>query len=59
MKKFVFAAALTAAATAGFAGSPADPVVDPIVIVDDTASSSGGIILPLLILIAVAAAVSD
>ncbi len=59
MKKLILAAALTVAASTAFAGSPADPIVEPIVVENDASGSSGGIILPLLILIAVAAAVSD
>jgi hypothetical protein len=59
MKKFVLAAALTAAASTAFAGQPADPTIEAPVIVEETGSSSGGIVLPLILLALVAAAVAD
>jgi hypothetical protein len=59
MKKFVLAAALTAAASTAFAGSPADPEVEPPLIETEASSSSGGIVLPLILLALVAAAVAD
>ena len=59
MKKLVLAAALTAAASAGFAGSVADPVIEAPVIVEDTTGSSGGIVVPLILLAVVAAVALD
>lgn len=59
MKKLALAAALSVAASTSFAGSYAEPPVDPIVIVDDTAGSSDGILLPLLLLVLVGAAVAS
>ena len=59
MKKLALAAALSVAATAGFAGSPEPAVIAPVEIVEDTSSSAGGILVPLLALILLAAAVSD
>lgn len=60
MKKLVLAAAFSAAATAGFAGSYEAPAMEPAVIVDETSGSSGGgVIIPLLLLLIVAAAASN
>lgn len=59
MKKLVLAAALTAGASTAFAGSVADPVVEPAVVVEEAASSSAGVIVPLLIVALVAAVVAD
>jgi len=59
MKKLVLAAALSAAATAGFAGNLAEPMVEAPVIVEETGGSSDGIILPLVMLALVAAAVAS
>ena len=59
MKKLVLAAAFAGAASAGFAGSVADPVIEAPVIVEDTGGSSSGIIVPLILLAVVLAAVAD
>ncbi|TCO73462.1 hypothetical protein [Rhodovulum euryhalinum] len=59
MKKIALAAALSVAATAGFAGGYSEPVMEPEVIVEDTSSSAGGILVPVLALILFALAVSD
>ncbi|ANB33180.1 hypothetical protein M2324_000779 [Rhodovulum sulfidophilum] len=62
MKKLALAAAFAAtAATAStaFAGSYAEPVIEPEVIVQDTSSSAQGVIVPLLALILVAAVASN
>ncbi|MEP3944833.1 MULTISPECIES: hypothetical protein [Ascidiaceihabitans] len=59
MKKFVLAAALTAAASTAFAGQPADPIIEAPVIIEEAGSSSGGIVLPLILLAVVAAALAD
>ena len=59
MKKLVLAAAFAGAASAGFAGSVADPVIEAPVVVEEAASSSAGIILPLILIALVAAAVAD
>ena len=60
MKKFVLAAALSAAATTGFAGTLEAPVMEPEIIVEESSgSSSGAIIIPLLLLLIVAAASSN
>jgi hypothetical protein len=58
MKKLVLAAALTAAASTAFAGSMAEPVVEPVVIEEDAGSSAPGVWVPLLLLVIVAAAAS-
>ncbi|GAA0297015.1 hypothetical protein [Rhodovulum strictum] len=59
MKKIALAAAVSVAATAGFAGNMAPPVMEPEVIVQDTSSSAGGIIVPILALILLAAVIAD
>ncbi len=59
MKKFVLAAALTAAASTAFAGNIADPFIEAPVIVEETRGSSAGVIIPLIILAVVLAAVAD
>ncbi|MBF9033020.1 hypothetical protein HKCCE2091_02120 [Rhodobacterales bacterium HKCCE2091] len=58
MKKLALAAALSVAATSAFAGGYAEPMVEPVVIVEDTSSSAGGILVPILALILIAAAVA-
>lgn len=58
MKKLALAAALTAFATASFAGGMA-PVMEPEVVEASTSSSAGGIVVPLLLLLVVAAAASN
>lgn len=60
MKKLVLAAAFSAAATTGFAGSYEAPVMEAPVIVEETeaSSSAAGIWIPLLLLAVVAAVVA-
>ena len=59
MKKFVLAAAFAGAATAGFAGSVADPVVEPEIVAIETQNSSSGIVVPLILLAVLLVAVAD
>lgn len=59
MKNLVLAAALTAAATASFAGSYSEAVIEAPVIIEEAGSSSNGILLPLVLLALVAAVVSN
>jgi hypothetical protein len=59
MKKLALAAALTAFATASFAGGLAEPVMEAEVVEAATSSSAGGIIVPLLLLLVIAAAASN
>jgi hypothetical protein len=58
MKKLALAAALSVVATGAFAGGVVQPVVEPVVIVEDTSSSAGGILVPILAIILIAAAVA-
>jgi tetrahydromethanopterin S-methyltransferase subunit C len=58
MKKLALAAALSLVATGAIAGGVAQPVIDPVVVVEDTSSSAGGILVPVLALILIAAAVA-
>lgn len=59
MKKLVLAAAFAAAATAGYAGNMAEPIMEAPVVVEETAASSSaaGIWVPLVLLAVVAAVV--
>jgi hypothetical protein len=57
MKKLALAAALSVVATGAFAGGMVEPVIEPVVIVEDTSSSAGGILVPVLALILIAAAI--
>ena len=60
MKKLALAAALSVAATSAFAGGLAvEPVLEPVVIVEETGSSAGGVLVPLLALILIAAAIAS
>lgn len=61
MKKIALAAALSLAATSAFAGGYEEPVVEPVIIEEDTGSSGNGLWIPLLIfaIIAGAAAASS
>ena len=60
MKKLVLAVALTTAASTGFAGSLADPVIEEPVVVEETAASSSaaGVWVPLVLLAIIAAVVA-
>ena len=65
MKKIALAAALSMAATSAFAGGHTggkfkEPVIEPVVIVEDVKSSSAaGIIVPLMLLLVIAAAAAS
>jgi hypothetical protein len=59
MKKLALAAALTAVATASFAGGMVEPVMEPEVVEAATSSSAGGIIVPLLLLVIIAAVAAN
>lgn len=58
MKKLALAAALSVVATGAFAGGYVEPVIEPVVVVEDTSSSAGGILVPVLALLLIAAAVA-
>jgi hypothetical protein len=59
MKKLVLAAALSAAASTGFAGNLEEPVIEAPVIVEETnaSSSAAAVWVPLLLLAIVAGAI--
>jgi len=59
MKKLVLAAALTAAASTAYAGNMAEPVMEPVIVVEEAASSSAGSIWVPLVLIAIVAAAAS
>lgn len=58
MKKLALAAALSVAATTAFSGNLEEPVVEPVIVEEDTAGTGAGWIVLVLLaaLIAVAAA---
>lgn len=60
MKKLVLAAALSAAASTGFAGNLSEPVIEAPVIVEETnaSSSATAVWVPLVLLAIVAAAIA-
>ncbi|MFV0335395.1 MAG: hypothetical protein ACK5JR_15160 [Tropicimonas sp.] len=59
MKKFALAAALSLAATGAFAGGYEEPVIEPVIVEEDTGSSMGGVWIPLLIFAVIAAAAAS
>jgi hypothetical protein len=60
VKKAILAVApLGASVGLAYAGQPAEPIIEPTVVIDDTTGSSSGIILPLILLVLVAAAVAS
>lgn len=59
MKKILLAAAIISLASPSFAGSLADPVVEPPVIVEQASSVSTGMLLPLILISLVLIAVSS
>lgn len=59
MKKLALAAVMAAAATTATAGSLEEPVVEPVIIEEDTGTSTGGWIIPVLLLALVGVAVSS
>lgn len=56
MKKLVLAAAFAGAASAGYAGTIADPVIEAPVVVEEAAGSSAGVVVPLILLAVLIAA---
>lgn len=56
MKKLALAAVLAAAATTGYAGTLEEPIVEPIIIEEDTAGTGAGWVIPVVLLALVAAA---
>lgn len=59
MKKIAAATALSLALVAGtaHAGGMVEPIMEPVVIVEDTTDTSGGILVPILFLILAAAVI--
>ena len=55
MKKLLAASAMSLAlVSAANAGGVAEPVMEPVVIVEDTSSSAGGLVVPILALLLIA-----
>lgn len=59
MKKLALAAVLSVAATTSFAGGLEEPIVEPVIIEEETAGTSGAWIVPVLLLALVAVAASS
>lgn len=59
MKKLALAAVLSVAATHAFAGSMVEPMVEPVIIEQETAGSDAGWVVPVLLLALVAVAASS
>ncbi len=56
MKKFALAAALAVAtSTTAFAGTIEEPIVEPIVIEEDTGGTGGAWVIPVILLLVIAA----
>ncbi|NDR57517.1 hypothetical protein [Aliiruegeria sabulilitoris] len=58
MKKLALAAALSLATTAAFAGGYEEPIIEPVIIEEETGSSTGAWI-PLLVFAVIAAAAAS
>ena len=54
MKKLALAALIATVGTAAMAGTLADPIIEPEIIVEHSTSSAAGIIIPILLLVAAA-----
>jgi hypothetical protein len=59
MKKLALAAALSVAATTAFAGGLEEPIVEPVIIEEDTAGSGGDWIIPVILLALIGAAAAS
>ena len=58
MKKLVLAVAVTLAATASFAGGYEEPIIEPVIIEEETGTSTG-VWIPLAIFAVIAAAAAS
>lgn len=60
MKKLALAAALTvAASTSAFAGGLEEPIVEPVIIEEDTSGSGAGWVIPVMLLVLIGAAAAS
>jgi hypothetical protein len=59
MKKFALAAVLSVAATAGFAGGLEEPIVEPVIIEEDTSGSNAAWVIPVILLALIGAAAAS
>ncbi len=59
MKKIALAAALSAFASATFAGGLAEPIVEPVIIEQDTSASNAGWVIPVILLALIGAAAAS
>jgi hypothetical protein len=59
MKKLVLAAAFVGAASAGYAGTIEEPIIEAPVVIEEASGSSAGVVLPLVLLAVLVAAVGN
>jgi|AntRauMFilla1563_2_1112583.scaffolds.fasta_scaffold61006_1 hypothetical protein len=59
MKKIALAATLSIAATAGFAGGLDEPIVEPVIIEEDTSGSNASWVIPVILLALIGAAAAS
>lgn len=59
MKKFALAAMLSVAASAGLAGGLEEPIVEPVIIEEDTSGSNAGWVIPVILLALIGAAAAS
>ncbi|PWR02171.1 hypothetical protein DKT77_12940 [Meridianimarinicoccus roseus] len=59
MKKFALAAMLSVAASAGIAGGLEEPIVEPVIIEEDTSGSNAGWVIPVILLALIGAAAAS
>ena len=59
MKKFALAAMLSVAASAGIAGGLEEPIVEPVIIEEDTSGSNAAWVIPVILLALIGAAAAS
>jgi len=59
MKKFALAAMLSVAASAGLAGGLEEPIVEPVIIEEDTSGSNAAWVIPVILLALIGAAAAS
>lgn len=59
MKKLALAAVVSVAATSAFAGGLEEPVVEPVIIEEDTSGSNASWVIPVVLLALIGAAAAS
>jgi hypothetical protein len=59
MKKIALAAALSAFASSAFAGGLEEPIVEPVIIEEDTSGSNASWVIPVILLALIGAAAAS